>query len=56
MLSYESVSRIYGLTVDGIGQVHVLVPEPFASQAKELLEDEQPEDIALPECPPQEGH
>ena len=46
MLSYEAVSRIYGLTVDGIGQVRVLVrPEDRAEAQRLLAEESQPEDL-----------
>jgi thiamine pyrophosphokinase len=40
ILSYEALSRIYGLTVDGIGQVRVLVRPDVAAEAKRLLADE----------------
>lgn len=42
MLSYESVGRVWGLTVDGIGEVRVLVPERYAVEAQGLLEEEEP--------------
>jgi thiamine pyrophosphokinase len=40
ILSYEALSRIYGLTVDGIGQVRVLVRPEDAAEARRLLADE----------------
>ncbi len=40
MLSYESVGRVWGLTVDGIGEVRVLVSERYAVEAQALLEEE----------------
>lgn len=46
ILSYEALSRIYGLTVDGIGQVCVLVRPEDAAEARRLLAEEQ-----LPEEP-----
>ncbi len=39
LLKYESVGLIYGITVDGLGQVRVMVPEPYADEAAALLED-----------------
>jgi thiamine pyrophosphokinase len=45
MLSYEALSRIYGLTMDGIGQVRVLVRREDAAEARRLLAEEpQPEE------------
>jgi hypothetical protein len=41
MLSYQSVGRVWGLTVDGIGEVRVLVPEQYATEAQTLLEEEE---------------
>ena len=37
MLRYESAGIVYGLTVDGLGEVKVLVPSAFADQAKAIL-------------------
>jgi hypothetical protein len=38
LLKYDSASLVFGLTVDGLGQVRILVPKAFASEAEELLE------------------
>jgi hypothetical protein len=41
---YESAGIIYGLTVNGLGQVEVRVPSHLAQRAKEILaftEDEE---------------
>ena len=38
-LSYESAGIVYGLTVDGIGDVRILVPQTYYDQAKAVLED-----------------
>ncbi len=40
LLKYESASQVFGITVDGLGKVHVMVPEEFAEEAKEILEGE----------------
>ena len=37
ILSYESASLVYGLTVDGLGEVKILVPSHLANEAKEIL-------------------
>jgi hypothetical protein len=45
MLDYESVGRVMGITVDGLGEVRILVPNERADEARELLtasaDDEQ---------------
>ncbi len=38
ILQYESAGLVYGLVVDGLGMVKVLVPEKCLEQAKEVLE------------------
>ena len=37
LLSYESAGLIYGLTVDGLGEVKVMVPKRLAEEAKGIL-------------------
>jgi len=37
LLRYEAAGVIYGLTVDGLGQVEVQVPSQWAKQAAEIL-------------------
>ena len=37
LLSYESAGLIYGLTVDGLGEVKIMVPQRLAEEAKEIL-------------------
>ena len=39
LLKYEAVGRVYGLTVDGMGRVRVMVPENYAAEATDLLTD-----------------
>ncbi|TFH36118.1 MAG: DUF2007 domain-containing protein [Dehalococcoidia bacterium] len=36
-LSYESAGIVYGLTVDGLGEVRILVPESLYERAKAVL-------------------
>lgn len=38
LLSYESAGVVYGITVDGLGQVKVQVPSSLAEQAKHILD------------------
>ena len=44
LLEYESLGPVMGLTVDGLGQVRVLVPEDQAETARALLEDSDGDD------------
>ena len=37
LLKYESVGIVYGLSIDGLGEVRILVPQEFAEEAKEMI-------------------
>ena len=37
ILRYEAAGIIYGLTIDGLGQVEVQVPAHLAQRAREIL-------------------
>ena len=37
LLNYESAGLVYGITVDGLGEVKVMVPKHLAKEAKEIL-------------------
>ncbi len=37
LLSYESAGLIYGLTIDGLGEVKIMVPRHLAEAAKKIL-------------------
>ena len=37
LLSYESAGLVYGITVDGLGEVKVMVPKRLAEEAKGIL-------------------
>ena len=39
LLRYEAIGRILGLTVDGLGQVEVLVSATHEAEARELLQE-----------------
>ena len=38
LLQYESAGRVYGISVNGLGEVKILVPEEFAERAKRIIE------------------
>ncbi len=38
MLEYESAGRIYGLAVNGLGEVRILVPKELAEEARQIIE------------------
>ncbi len=42
LLSYDSASLIFGLTVDGIGKVRVMVPAQHAAEARSILAEDRP--------------
>ena len=37
ILRYESAGIVYGLTINGLGQVEIQVPSSLAQDAKEIL-------------------
>lgn len=37
LLSYESAGLVYGITIDGLGEVKVMVPKRLAEEAREIL-------------------
>jgi hypothetical protein len=39
LLEYESAGPIFGITVDGLGQVRILVPNRHADEARDLIEE-----------------
>ncbi len=38
-LKYEAVGRVYGLTVDGLGKVDILVPAGSIDRVREILSE-----------------
>jgi hypothetical protein len=44
LLQYESLGPVMGLTLDGLGEVRVLVPADKAEIARALLEEAQEDD------------
>jgi len=47
LLDYESLGRVMGITVDGLGEVRVLVPTGRAEEARQLLEASPSDDDAV---------
>lgn len=39
LLKYESAGLVFGITVDGLGEVRIMVPESHAAEAEALLKD-----------------
>jgi len=37
LLSYESAGLVYGITIDGLGEVKIMVPKRLEKEAKEIL-------------------
>ena len=46
LLKYDSATLVFGITVDSLGEVRIMVPQAYASEAEALLEagDEMQED------------
>ena len=38
LLKYDSASLVFGITVDGLGKVRIMVPQAYASDAEALIE------------------
>ena len=49
LLDYESVGAVIGITIDGLGEVRVLVPHDRAEEAKALIQEHPPSNIPLDE-------
>jgi len=43
-LRYEAVGVIYGLTLDGLGEVRIMVPSDYLERAREVLAESYEED------------
>ncbi|MCX7681166.1 MAG: DUF2007 domain-containing protein [Anaerolineae bacterium] len=39
LLKYESIGPVIGVTVDGVGEVHILVPSEHAELARSLINE-----------------
>ncbi len=49
LLDYESVGPVIGITVNGLGEVRVLVPEVRAEEARALIAEEPSPDASSPD-------
>jgi hypothetical protein len=45
LLQYDSAGPVFGITVDGLGQVRIMVPEEFAVEAEALLQEIPDEEL-----------
>jgi hypothetical protein len=41
LLKYDSAGLVFGITVDGLGRVRIMVPQSYAAEAEELLSESQ---------------
>lgn len=39
LLQYEAAGRIFGITMDGLGKVKIMVPKSFLAEARKILAD-----------------
>jgi hypothetical protein len=51
----EAVGRVYGLTLNGLGMVRIVVPKEYEEQARELIEAGELEQLAIRENENLEG-
>jgi hypothetical protein len=42
ILQYESAGLVFGLTVDGLGEVRIMVPKEFEQEALAAIEPDEP--------------
>jgi len=47
---YEAAGVIYGLTLDGLGEVRVMVPSRHVKRAREVLAESYEEDDIVTDC------
>lgn len=48
LLKYESLGPVYGLTIDGLGQVEVQVPYKYVRDADNLINNQTDNDMKQP--------
>ena len=41
LLQYESASVVYGLTIGGLGEVKILVPQELSEKARQLIKPQE---------------
>ena len=37
-LQYESTGRVYGIIIDGLGEIKIKVPSKFADEARQIIQ------------------
>ena len=47
LLKYESAGRVFGLTVNGLGEVRILVPRELEEEAKRIIEPRKNDDTDI---------
>ena len=55
ILHYESAGVVYGLTIDGLGQVEIQVPPSLVQDARKILRTGEFEAIELTDQAPNKG-
>lgn len=55
LLSYDVTGPLFGLTIDGFGEVQVMVPAEFAAEAEKILGVDEAEAFDEEEDEPPEG-
>jgi hypothetical protein len=45
LLEYESAGPVIGITFDGLGEVHILVPDRYADDARALIEPRSGDEV-----------
>ena len=40
MLKYDSATNLYGITLNGLGKVEIIVPKKYLIQAQNLIKEE----------------
>jgi hypothetical protein len=45
LMKWEALGRVGGITVDGLGQVTILVPKEFAEDAKLVIKPEDSDEV-----------
>jgi len=46
-LQYESAGRVYGFSIDGLGEIRIRVPQEFAEEARQILKEAPDENEPL---------
>lgn len=47
LLEYESAGKVFGLTVNGLGEVRILVPKELKGEAKRIIEPRKDDDTDI---------